>query len=249
MFVVTLFASDCMEKEFMSTQDSIQRLIQGHAQQLLALMLALVGLAGLSMSTQATANSEPWEGQPTVLVLGDSISAGFGVPDQQGWVTLLQSSLEQQVPHVRVINASSSGETTAGGAARLGGLIQQHRPDLLVIELGGNDALRGTPLRVIRNNLVRMIEAAENEGVMVLLLGMRIPPNYGPAYTQGFARLYAELADERDTLLLPFLLDGIATQDDMMQADGIHPTAKAQPLMAKAVVDSMDLWIEFTNNL
>jgi acyl-CoA thioesterase-1 len=228
----------------MSTQDSFQNSVQ----KLLTLVLALVSLSGLSFAAQATANSKPWERQPTVLVLGDSISAGFGVPDQQGWVTLLQSSLEQQVPLVKVINASSSGETTAGGAARLGGLIQQHRPDLLVIELGGNDALRGTPLQEIRKNLVRMIETAENEGVMVMLLGMQIPPNYGPAYTQGFAQLYTDLADERGTLLLPFLLDGIATQAGMMQDDGIHPTAKAQPLMTRAVVDSMDIWIEFTNN-
>ena len=202
----------------------------------------------LGISTTHAEESPSWKRPPVILVVGDSISAGFGIPIQQGWVALLEQQLQQRVPNVRVINASVSGDTTQGGVARLPNLIKNHQPDLLMIELGGNDGLRGTPLNVISKNLTQMIGHAEKEGVMVMLLGMQIPPNYGPDYTQGFANIYTDLANQRDTFLVPFLLQDIATQPDMMQSDGIHPTAKAQPIMTKAVIDALDIWIEFVTN-
>jgi acyl-CoA thioesterase-1 len=210
------------------------------------LLLALVILTGLP------ALAEPLDSgrstAPVILVLGDSISAGFGVPIQQGWVTLFQQQLQQRVPQVTVVNASISGDTTQGGVARLPALLKTHQPDLLLIELGGNDGLRGTPLTVIRNNIEHMITMAEHEGIMVMLLGMQIPPNYGARYADGFASIYSDLANQQETLLLPFLLEGIATQPELMQADGIHPTAAAQPAMASAVINAMTIWIEFVTN-
>ncbi|MDP2505209.1 MULTISPECIES: arylesterase [unclassified Oceanobacter] len=210
------------------------------------LLVGLVVLTGLPSWAEPidTGHSK----NPVVLVIGDSISAGFGVPVQQGWVTLFQQQLQQRVPHVTVVNASISGDTTQGGVARLPALIQSHQPDLLIIELGGNDGLRGTPLSVIRSNLERMITMAEHEGIMVMLLGMQIPPNYGSRYTEGFANIYSELANQQETLLLPFLLEGIATQPELMQADGIHPATAAQPMMSTAVIDALDIWIQFVNN-
>ncbi|WP_246624732.1 arylesterase [Oceanobacter mangrovi] len=184
------------------------------------------------------------DGRPLILVVGDSISAGFGVPVQQGWVTLFEKDLQQHVPAARVVNASISGDTTQGGLARLPALLQQYQPDLLMIELGGNDGLRGMPLQLIRKNLSQMTAMAENEGVMVMLLGMQIPPNYGATYTDGFAALYSDLADQQDTLLLPFLLQDVATKPELMQADGIHPTAAAQPIMAAAVMAELQVWLE-----
>lgn len=207
------------------------------------LVLLLVGVS-LVHAEADQAGQEP----PVILVVGDSISAGFGIPIQQGWVALLEQRLQQRVPAVQIINASISGDTTQGGVARLPNLIRQHQPDLLLIELGGNDGLRGMPLSLVRNNLNRMIEMAEKEGVMVMLLGMQIPPNYGPDYAQGFANIYTKLASQRDTLLVPFLLENVATQPGLMQADGIHPTVEAQPIMMQAVVDELDVWIEFVTD-
>lgn len=214
----------------------------------LLLMVLCLGLSMAQAKMAQAENSMTGKRPPVILVVGDSISAGFGIPIQQGWVALLEQQLQQRVPKVGVINASVSGDTTQGGVARLPDLIQTHQPDLLIVELGGNDALRGTPLPLIEKNLATMISQAEQEGVMVMLLGMQIPPNYGPDYSQGFASLFAKLADQRATFLVPFLLDGIATKPGMMQADGIHPTAEAQPTMASAVVDALDIWIEFVTN-
>lgn len=164
----------------------------------------------------------------TVLVLGDSISAGYGVPTGAGWVDLLAKELAADGSH-RVINASISGETTEGGKLRLPALLAEHRPAVVIVELGGNDGLRGFQLAVTRANLETLIIAAQAAGARVLLAGMRIPPNYGPRYTEGFHALFSELAEAHGTALVPFLLDGIATLPDSMQADGIHPTAAAQP--------------------
>lgn len=164
----------------------------------------------------------------SVLVLGDSISAGYGVPTGEGWVDLLARELAAE-GGPRVINASISGETSEGGKLRLPELLAEHRPAVVIIELGGNDGLRGFPLAVTRANIEGMIVAARGAGARVLLVGMRIPPNYGPRYTEGFHALFAELASTHGTALVPFLLDGIATDAASMQADGIHPTAAAQP--------------------
>ncbi|WP_233243767.1 arylesterase [Bacterioplanes sanyensis] len=184
-----------------------------------------------------------------VLIIGDSISAGFGMPVQQGWVALSQATLQRDYPDIRLINASISGDTSAGGRSRLPSLLQQHQPQLVIIELGGNDALRGTPIRVIKDNLAAMIDQSKQAGGDVLLLGMQIPPNYGPAYTQAFAQLFQQLSDDKDTRLVPFLLqdltdDSGALKAGMIQADGIHPSAKAQPLMAALVNQQIRLWLE-----
>ncbi len=172
---------------------------------------------------------------PTILVLGDSVSAGYGLESQQGWVSLLQSKLTAQGYGYRVINASVSGETTTGGAARLPRALELHRPKIVIIELGGNDGLRGLPLSTSRNNLQRMIELSRDSGAKILLLGMKIPPNYGPRYAEGFEKVFRELASRYQLAFEPFFLEKIALEPEMMQADGLHPTAKAQPIMLDTV--------------
>ncbi len=173
-----------------------------------------------------------------MLVLGDSISAGYGVPDGAGWVALLARELAPR--SVRVVNASISGETTEGGKARLPALLSEHRPRVLVLELGGNDGLRGFPLAVTRANLEAMIRSAHDAGARVLLAGMRIPPNYGPRYTEGFHALFGELADTHKTALVPFILEGIAGVPGQMQEDGIHPKADAQPAILALVMPALE---------
>ncbi len=165
-----------------------------------------------------------------VLVVGDSLSAAHNIPAASGWVNLLQQRVKQQIkPPAAIINASISGETTAGALTRLPGLLEKHRPSVVVIELGGNDALRGLTPAQLRGNLEKMIVASQKAGAKVLLLGIDVPPNYGPAYRQRLKQTYAELASQYKVPLLPFLLEGVALKPDLMQADGLHPTAAAQP--------------------
>ena len=164
-----------------------------------------------------------------VLVMGDSLSAAYGLQPAQGWVALTDERLKARHPGWRVANASISGETTAGGASRIGGELARHKPAVVVIELGANDGLRGLPLTQTRANLERMIVASKKAGARVLLLGMRMPPNFGTQYTQGFERNYSDLAKQYDTALLPFLLEPIATQRSAFQSDNLHPVAEAQP--------------------
>lgn len=165
------------------------------------------------------------------MVLGDSLSAAYGISVDQGWVRQLQSRLRAEgAPH-EVVNASVSGETTAGGRARLAGLIERHRPAIVLVELGGNDGLRGLPLAEIRGNLAQIIEVSQAAGAKVLLLPMRIPPNYGLAYVRGFEEIYAELPEEYALPEAQFILDGVAERPFMMQEDRIHPRAEAQGLM------------------
>ena len=164
-----------------------------------------------------------------VLVMGDSLSAAYGLQPAQGWVALTDERLKARHPGWRVANASISGETTAGGASRIGGELARHKPAVVVIELGANDGLRGLPLAQTRANLERMIVASKKAGARVLLLGMRMPPNFGTQYTQGFERNYSDLANQHDTALLPFLLEPIATQRSAFQSDNLHPVAEAQP--------------------
>jgi len=165
-----------------------------------------------------------------VLVVGDSLSAAHNIPAESGWVNLLQQRVKQQVkPAPDIINASISGETSSGGLTRLPGLLAKHRPSVVVIELGGNDALRGlTPVQ-LRGNLEKMIVASQKAGAKVLLLGIDVPPNYGPAYRQRLKDVYAGLASQYKVPLLPFLLDGVALKPGLMQSDGLHPTAAGQP--------------------
>jgi acyl-CoA thioesterase-1 len=170
----------------------------------------------------------------TLLVFGDSISAGYGINSSQTWPTLLQQKL-YQFGDWQVVNASVSGETTQGGKRRLPELLQQFKPVWVLLELGGNDGLRGYPLARIADNLAAMIKQSQSAGAEVMLLGMRIPPNYGLRYTEPFFQQYRVLAETHNTALVPFLLDGIATDPDLMQADGIHPSAEAQSLIMNEV--------------
>ncbi len=163
-----------------------------------------------------------------ILLLGDSISAAYGMSLREGWAALLQRRLERRRPGWRVVNASISGETAAGGAARLPALLGAHRPAVVLIELGGNDGLRGYPIAQLRGHLRGMIRRAQSGGARVLILGMAIPPNYGARYTRMFRESYALLAAETGAALLPFLLEGVASERALMLEDGIHPTAAAQ---------------------
>ncbi len=170
-----------------------------------------------------------------ILVLGDSLSSAYGLDLDNGWVNLLAKRLEENRSGYRVVNASISGDTTNSGATRLPQALARYRPDIVVVELGGNDGLRGLPLSVTRANLERIVNDSQAAGARVLLLGMRLPPNYGPAYTNAFHAIYEELADQYQTSRVPFLLDGIGGVEGMMQADVIHPRAEAQPLLLENV--------------
>lgn len=188
----------------------------------------LLSLLLFTIAVSVHAASSP---SPVILVVGDSLSAAYGIDPEQGWVSLLGQRLRQKgFPH-RVVNASISGDTTLNGVSRLRAALDKYQPALVIIELGGNDGLRGLSLQQMRTNLARMIELAQQQRARVLLVGMRIPPNYGRPYTEAFYGIYRELAEKYQTGLVPFLLDGIGGRDELMQADGIHPTAAAQPLM------------------
>lgn len=197
---------------------------------LLALMPLVSGLAA--------AQTLPAGPRRRVLIVGDSLSAEYGIERGSGWVALLQKRLQGNKPPYEVINASISGDTTAGGRSRLPALLGQHQPSHVVIELGGNDALRGLPLSSTRENLLAMSRAAKAAGARVLLVGMQVPPNYGSAYAREFASLFAEVARSEKTGLTPFLLKGVADRPDALdwfQSDRIHPLAKAHPLMLEQV--------------
>ncbi len=176
-----------------------------------------------------------WASPPTILVVGDSLSTGHGIPASKSWVSLLESRLrEQGFPHA-VVNSSVSGDTTTNGVTRIRASLARHRPTVVILELGGNDGLRGLPLESIRTNLAAMIETAQTSGARVLLAGMRLPPNYGVEYAGRFEQVYRELAATYDTGLIPFLLEGVATIPGMMQPDGVHPSESAQPVILDTV--------------
>ncbi len=172
---------------------------------------------------------------PTILVLGDSLSAAYGIRVEQGWVALLQARLRAKGYGYRVINASSSGETTGGALARLPRALATHRPAIVIIELGGNDGLRGLPVADIRRNFDAIIRSSQQAGARILLVGMKIPPNYGPAYTKAFYGVYGELARQYRLPNVPFLLQDVAPDENLFQDDGIHPTAAAQPKLLDEV--------------
>ncbi|MEP9316323.1 arylesterase [Pseudomonas sp. LABIM340] len=165
----------------------------------------------------------------TLLVVGDSISAGLGLDTSLGWVNLLDKRLKEQGFDYKVVNASISGDTTAGGLARLPALLSEQKPKLVVIELGGNDGLRGMTPAQLQQNLSGMVEQSQKSGAKVILLGMRLPPNYGQRYTDAFAKVFDSVASEQKIALVPFFLEGVGGVQDMMQADGIHPAVAAQP--------------------
>ena len=195
----------------------------------------LVSAAAFASAVPAWAqSSKKPAAQARIVVLGDSLSAEYGLVRGTGWVALLEKRLSAEKITASVINASISGDTTSGGRARLGALLKQHRPTVLVIELGGNDALRGLPLKNTQDNLSAMAQAAQKAGAKVLLLGMQVPPNYGRQYAEQFAQLFVSVAQKNKTALVPFLLKGVADRQDAtawFQADGIHPLAKAHPQM------------------
>lgn len=171
----------------------------------------------------------------TIVILGDSLSAAYGMELGESWPSLLQQRLDEHGHAWQVFNSSITGETTQGGLTRLPRLLEQHEPAIVIIELGGNDGLRGLPLEVTRENLSRMIEQSLAAGARVVLAEMRIPPNYGRTYTEKFNGTYSDLAARYDVVLLPFVLQDIALEPGMMQADGIHPTAAAQPIILEQV--------------
>lgn len=176
--------------------------------------------------------SPTWVFAKTVMVLGDSISAGYGIEPQQAWVNLLQKRLDQQYPKQhKVVNASVSGETTSGALARLPKLLQTHKPNVVVIELGGNDGLRGQPPQMIQKNLVQLIQQSQKANATVVVLGMKIPPNYGTAYSKAFENNYKMVSQQYKVKLLPFFLEGVAGNKSLMQKDLVHPNGKAQPIL------------------
>lgn len=188
---------------------------------------AVVAALALLLCTVALAQRPA----PTVLILGDSISAGYGLPPGTGWVALLEKRLTAEHLPQRVVNASISGDTTAGGRERIAPLLKQYQPAVTVVELGGNDGLRGGNLDAMRDNLYAIVAAAQKAQSRVLLVGIRLPPNYGPAYVQRFAATFGEVAKTRKTALVPFLFEGFGENNAMFQADGIHPIGAAQQKM------------------
>ena len=169
----------------------------------------------------------------SILVLGDSISAGYGMNVDDGWVNLMNQTLRQRELAYRMVNASISGETTVGGLKRLPELLREHAPSIVVIELGGNDGLRGYPTTKIMDNLLTMTDLVKAAGARPVIITMRIPPNYGPRYTRAFEQVFADAAEQSKATLVPFLFEELAVDAQMMQDDGIHPTAKAQPLLVE----------------
>jgi acyl-CoA thioesterase-1 len=196
-----------------------------------------MGLCGQGAWAQSTGKAAPASKtgkQPVILVVGDSLSAEYGLQRGSGWVALLEKQLAQEKINAQVVNASVSGETTSGGRSRIAALLQQHKPSQVIIELGGNDALRGLPLQSVQDNLTFMAQSAQKAGAKVLLVGMQIPPNYGTDYAKRFAALFETVAKAQKTAVVPFFLQGVADGPDparLFQADRIHPKAEAHPQM------------------
>ncbi|THJ34280.1 arylesterase [Lampropedia aestuarii] len=197
------------------------------------LLASQSGLAATATNTKAAKAPAP-----KLLVLGDSISAEYGLERGQGWVQLLSERLKQEYPGLQVVNASISGETTAGGRSRLPALLKAHQPKYVLIELGGNDALRGLPLNSTQANLTAMVDAAQAAGAQVALLGIQVPPNYGAKYSSDFAKMFVQVAQDKSLPLMPFMLEAISDPADLdkyFQNDRIHPNAQAQPILVETV--------------
>jgi acyl-CoA thioesterase-1 len=194
----------------------------------------------LSLPTAASAQ--------IILIVGDSLSAAYGIPLERGWVSLLQQRLDSQDYPYRIVNASISGDTTANARARLTPALASHEPAVVLLEVGGNDGLRGLSLKEMKSNLAAMISSAREAGAQVMLVGVQLPPNYGPRYTERFQAIYHELARERDLTLLPSLVDGIGTEWNLMQSDGIHPNVAAQPLIVDRVWKELEPLLDQPSN-
>jgi acyl-CoA thioesterase-1 len=187
------------------------------------------------MTALLCATASAYSASKTLLVLGDSLSAEYGLARGSGWVALLEKRLKAENLDVRVVNASISGDTTSGGRTRLPALLEKHKPDVMVLELGANDALRGLPVASTEDNLRAMINAAKGIRARMLVLGMQIPPNYGPDYTRQFSAVYNKLATEQKVPLVPFFLERLVERPELFQSDRLHPTADAQPLLLDTV--------------
>lgn len=177
------------------------------------------------------------------LIVGDSLSAAHGLPEDQGWVALLDHQWRQTNPNIQIVNASVSGATTAAGLSRLPELLRQYRPKWMVLELGGNDGLQGKPLRHIRSNLQQMVNLAQLQGTAVYIVGMRLPPNLGRRYTEPFFEQYAQLAEQTGSGYYPFLLEGVAGEAKLMQSDGIHPSAAGQRRVFEQIEAPVQAWV------
>jgi acyl-CoA thioesterase-1 len=199
------------------------------ARGLIKYKLLSAGLFSSLLSCAAVAN-------PVILVLGDSLSAAYGIRLSQGWVALMDTALREDYPTSNVINASISGETTIGGLARFPRLLEEYHPDLVIIQLGANDGLRGYPLNSLEQNLHNLIELGKRSDSSVILIPMRIPPNYGKRYAEQFMNTYHNVARQQDVMLTPFILDGVAGNPEYIQPDGLHPQAHAQPIMLNNVM-------------
>ncbi|MBT8074766.1 MAG: arylesterase [Xanthomonadales bacterium] len=193
---------------------------------ILSLLLSVVGLFPCTL---------PASESPVLLILGDSLSAGYGMNREDSWVHLLDLRLKEQGHNYRILNSSISGDTTQGGLSRLPRLLDSYQPSFVIIELGGNDGLRGINPDVTRRNMTRMVQLSQDAGAKVLLAGIKLPPNYGEVYLQRFESLYADIAAEYDTLLVPFFMEGVVFEEGMLQADGIHPSEKGQPVLLENV--------------
>ncbi|HYN76299.1 MAG TPA: arylesterase [Lamprocystis sp. (in: g-proteobacteria)] len=203
-------------------------------------MMRLLYLAVLAVAVAGAARAAAPTNTPTILVLGDSLSAAYGIDQDVGWVNLLQGRLRERGLTHQVINAGISGDTTAGGLTRLPDLLARHRPAILVVELGANDGLRGLKLDVIRANLTRIVQLGQEAGSQVLLIGIRLPPNYGAAYERAFQAVFQTVAAAQGVPLVPFLLDGVAQDRALMQADGVHPATAAQPRILENVWPALE---------
>lgn len=202
----------------------------------LALALcAVVFVAPAAGATARPSKSLDNDTHGTILVLGDSLSAEYGLQRGQGWVQLLANRLQKNGSNYTVVNASISGDTTSGGRARLPALLKQHRPSIVIIELGGNDGLRGLPVARMQDNLAAMVRASQSAGARVIVAGIRVPPNYGREYADRFSDAFAQVAKQHNTALVPFLLDGFSDSADFFQSDRIHPSAQAQARILQTV--------------
>ena len=175
----------------------------------------------------------------TWLVVGDSLSSAYGIAEETGWVALLRKHMASADPNVQVVNASISGDTTFGGVERLPSLIKEYAPSVVIIELGGNDGLRGFNLKITEENLRQMVRLVSQSNAKAVLAGMQIPPNYGPFYSRRFAGLYRKVADSEDAVIVPFLLEGVAEDQSLFLEDGIHPNEKAQPIILQNVLNAL----------
>ena len=174
-----------------------------------------------------------------LLILGDSISAGFGIKESQNWTTLLKSSFSKEGKSLEIINSSISGDTTSGGLSRINRDLNTYKPDFVLVELGGNDALRGYPISRIKQNLLKIISIISNNQSIPIIMQIKIPPNYGKKYIEAFENIYSEVASETDAKLISFMLENVALKEDLMQPDGIHPNEKAQPVIAEQIKEEI----------